>query len=564
MLVLETSGYYVSAQDSSNQGITYLKELQFGRAETWFQNKLKNSPGDVEALIGLGDTYLAINKADSAKTMFQKAITLNSKNPFALVGMGKAALISHDRMSETAYFDRARRAGKTNPEVYCAVADGCMNLTVQDTVTALLFINQGLSINHKYAALHLSTGNLEWLKKNYGLAANAYDRAIFFDPKSAIAYRNLGCVNVIMRSHRDALKAFNKSIEINPDQVLVYKYLGDLLYTTGKYADAERAYQAYNVRAELTSDDKERYAIILFFNKKYGEAAALLEQILATDQDASVLLRIRGYIACETGDFQKGLEYMTKFFSLHDPAKVIATDYLYYAKILQNLGDESKSLDNYKKAIALDPTKTEIYEQMAKLSAKSNQHKEAAFYYQKMAEYGADKLSATFQAGKEFYFEADNWKMRYDSLKKLGQTKQAGFTDSLVVKENIKTFYTKADSAFTVVTQLSAQSSGGYLWKGRIQSLLHPEAENEGAREAYEKALSLLLNGDPASNKKFIIECYRYLGYYHFLGYEKLFTTNRQRAGEMRAKSIDYFTKISKLDPTDAQAKDVLSKMKSK
>ncbi len=552
------------SQNNASQGSFYLGEQQFGKAKSWFLEELKKSPNDVNSLIGLGDAYLFLDSADSAKLLFQKAATINPKNPFALVGLGKVALLNKDRISESDYFDRARRVDKMNPEVYCTIVEGCINLSRQDTVTALIILNQGLSVDQKHANLHLVTGNLETVKKNYGLAMNAFDRAIFFDPKLATAYRNKGRIDMLSHAYADGLKAFNKSIEINPNQILVYKYLGDLLYSASKYSDAERAYNAYRSRTELSLDDKEQFAFILFFNKKYDESAKVLEQVLAVNHDESVLLRIRGYISCETGDYQKGYEYMNKFFALHNPQKLIATDFYYYAKILQNLGKDSLAMENLKNVLALDPGKTEVYEELAKLAAKNRKHKEAAMYYQKMTEKGANKLVYSYLIGKEYYFEGEMWKSRFDSLQKRQKANNYTFVDSSTVKAYMKIYFSKADSAFTVVNQLSSQYAGGFIWKGRMQSILDPQAESTGAKEAYQRALAILQKGDLAKNRNSIIECYKYLGSWYFLAYEKLYPSDKQRSAEMRSKSIDYFNKISELDPNDTQAKEVLIKFKVK
>ena len=47
----------------------------------------------------------------------------------------------------------------------------------------------------------------------------------------------------------------------------------------GKYADAETAYKTFLDRSDASINDVERYAFILFFNKKYDEANKLLDQI---------------------------------------------------------------------------------------------------------------------------------------------------------------------------------------------------------------------------------------------------------------------------------------------
>jgi len=551
------------SQNAENQGSLYLEEQQFEKAASFFRDKLKKSPEDISSHIGFGDALLALNKTDSAKTLFQKATALDSKNPYALVGLGKVALLSNDRIGESEYFDRARRTDKLNPEVYCAVAEGCINLSKNDTITAWLFLNQGLNINAKFAKLHLITGNLELFKKNWGLAANAYDRAIFFDPRSAIAWRNRGYINLISHTWKDALTAFDKSAAIRPYQVLLYKYLGELYYATAKYKESEQAFKTYFSRTRPTSDEKERFAIVLFFNKKYSEAAALLEEVLAVNHDESVPLRIRGYIAYETGDYENGLALMRKFFTLHDPGKMIPLDYIYYAKLLQKTGDEPLAIENYRKAVALEPARTDLYQEMARLASKNRMHGAAAQFYAKMIENGADRLNATFLAGKEYFFEGESWKSRFDSLKELQKRNGIPFTDSLKVRENRRYFYLKADSAFAVVVKLSPDYAGGFIWKGRIQSLLDPEARNSGARDAYEMALGLLMKDDQIKNRKSIIECYKYLGSWYFLAYEKLYSTNKQESAEMRSRTLDYFTKITELDPSDKQALNVLRKMRA-
>lgn len=549
---------------SGRQGNRFLAEQQFGRARNAFLTSLKDSPNDAAAWVGLGNACLALNAVDSAKTAFQKALSLDDKDPFALAGLGKVALVGNDRVGATTYFERARRAGKNNPELYCAIAEGCMNLARQDTATALNYLNQGLSLFPKNSCLHLSMGHLESIKGRYGPSANAFERAIFFDPTSAVAYRDLGRTQAVARSYRDALKAYNRSLELAPDQLLGYKYLGDLFYSLGRYPEAEKAYQTYLDRADATADDKERMAFTLFFNKKYHEAAALLEQVMVINHDESVLLRIRGYIAGETGDYLQGLEYMNRFFKLHDPNKLLWSDYSYYARMLQNTGKDSLAMLSFEKALTLDSAKTEFYADLARLAAKNRKHKEAAAYYQKLAAKGTDPLNSYFQMGKELYFEGDTWRARYDSLKSLQKTKKIVFTDSIAVDGNIKKYYTEADSAFTRVTQLSPDYAGGYIWKGRIGSLLDPEAQTTGARESYEKALALLEKGDADKNRKSIIECCKYLGSYYYFAYERLLKTDNQQAAAMKVQSTVYFTKIAEMDPNDAQAKEVLSKLKDR
>jgi tetratricopeptide (TPR) repeat protein len=179
-----------------------------------------------------------------------------------------------------------------------------------------------------------------------------------------------------------------------------------------------------------------------------------------------------------------------------------------------------------------------------------------------MIDLGADKLVNNFLIGKEYYFEGERLKTRYDSLMQLQKNKQIPFPDSSSIKKAVISLYINADSAMTAVTKLNPEYAGSYIWKGRIQSILDPEALTTGAKEQYEKALLILEKADPAKNQKSIVECYKYLGSYYYLAYERLYKSDKKMAGEMRLKTIECFTKISALDPTDEQAKEVLRKLK--
>lgn len=550
------------AQEDKSLGKLYLDDLQFNQARDFFQKTLKSSPNDIWAYCSLGEAYIGLQKLDSAKMMYQKAFTIDPKNPMVLIGLGKMALLNDDHEAEVDYFDKARRQDKKNPRVYWKIAEACYDLSKKDTITGNQYLTQGMELNSKFPGFHMVMGDWEAYKKNYGKAANAYERAIYFDPNSILAHRKLGEIYADARFNRQALDEYNKCIEIDPNQILVYKDLGDLYYSLGRYAEAEKNYKIYMSKAEVTLDDKERYGLILFFNRKYKEAADLLEDVQSKKADESVLLRIRGYIAYETGEYQKGVDYMKKFFDLHNPSKIITSDYMYYARLLQKTGQDIPAMENFKKALAMDSTQTEIYGYLAQLAANNMMHAQAAHYYQEMIDHGADKITNYYAIGKEDYFEGYSYKAKFDSLYNLQKKENIPFSDSTAVRDTMRIWYQKADSAFTKVTELDSTYYGGFLWKGRMASRLDPESETGAAREAYQKALALLLKGDVEKNDRMIIECYKYLASDAFLNYERLKKTDKEKAKELLNATKDYFQKVLEVDPSDKQAIESLDLLK--
>ena len=550
------------AQQNTNKGLLYLDELQYHRARSFFLDRLKTSPNDVRDLCSLGDTYMSLQLPDSAKLMYQKAAGIDPKSPFPVIGFGKIALNKGDDTGKLDFFEKARKMDKKNPEVYYEIASGCFSFSKKDTATANRYLALGIELNSKYPRFHIAMGDIETLGHKYGSATNAYERAIFFDATSALAYRKLGVLQTMARANRDALNSLAKSIELNSDQIMVFKNLGDLYYSIGRFAEAEKNYVIYMERAEVTYPDKERYALILFFNKKYAEAAKLLEDVMKQNADESVLLRIRGYIAYETGDFAKGVEYMSKFFKMHDPDKNIVSDFVYYGRLLQKDGKDTLAIKNYIKALEMDTTKTEIYDDLAKLYASNKMHNEAAGAYKKMISNGADKANSWFAIGKEYYFQAEIFRAKYDTLMLLQKNSNIPFTDSTAVNNLKRLYLQKADSAFTTVTTLNDKYAGGFIWRGRMNSLLDTEAETTFAKEAYEKALAILEAGDVTRNRRSMIECLKYLGSYYFLNSERLLKTDKKQSEVLKETSIEYFRKILRIDPNDVQALEVFKKLK--
>ena len=142
-----------------------------------------------------------------------------------------------------------------------------------------------------------------------------------------------------------------------------------------------------------------------------------------------------------------------------------------------------------------NPFRTENYEELAKLAAKNSLHLEAVGCYKKMIDLGADKVVTNFLIGKEYYFEGERWRARVDSMMQLQKSNIN--SDSSEAKKSMILFYTKADSAFTVVTKLNSDYAGGFIWKGRIHATLDPDAITTEAKDAYQNALVLLEKADP-------------------------------------------------------------------
>jgi len=452
-----------------------------------------------------------------------------------------------DLASATANFDKAVKVNKKNAPTYEIISRICLSLDKQDTATAMKYLEKGLDVNNKFAPFQIVKGNLSAIKGDFGAAANDYQRALFFDASNAEASRELGVLYTKAKNYRDGLEALKKSISLDADQITVYKNLGDLYYTFGKYADAEENYKIYMERCEKSTEDLARFAFILFFNKKYSESSAVLDELLSKGATASVLYRVKGYVACETDDVKGGLGYMEKFFAAHNPDKILSSDYAYYAKLLKKNGQDSLAAVKYEKAIVLDSTIVENYDALADLYSKRGDHLNAVRIFTKLLTVKNDPANINFSIGKEYY---------YQGYLLSTQTKSAD--GSPVLTPDAIESYKKAVEAFLLVQKFSPNYVWGYIWEGRSAAQLDPQAVTSASKEAYEKALNIL-SQDPQKGAKSKVECLKSIGWYYLANSDR--ASNGQKE-ELKKQAVDKYTQVLAIDPTDAQAKAALASLK--
>jgi tetratricopeptide (TPR) repeat protein len=559
-----------SFSQTTGKGLWFQKEEQYGHAFSSFRETINLNQNNDTAWFYLGDLYFKLQRYDSSEICYQKAATLNSENPFAVTGLGKIQLYRKNKEQAQSYFEKARKMGKKNIDVMISIADGYMMPDTRDTLAAHTWLNNALNVNSKNPKLYIKLGDLYYLENNLGKAANAYDAAIYYNKANSEAHVKLGVLYTSANNFPEAFNAFTEATGLEPGLIIAYKYLGDICYTYGKYKDAQKAYETYFQRGEITISDKERFALILFFTKNFSKADSIMEEVIKIRPNSPVLYRIQGYIAYETAEFAKGLEYMNNFFKIQDPNKILASDYEYYGKLLIKNGKDSLGIINLEKSIDLDSSKVYNYEEIARIHVKNDNHVEAARYYHKVVTHTQqEKVNVSFSLGKEYFYEGNKNKAVCDTMISTNKAKKTSYSEDVISAARIKYegYYNQADSCFKVVSQLSTKSHHGYIWRARCWAILDPESLTDSAKIQYEKVLGLIEVSDNPTKKKNIketLECYRYFGSYYYLKSEREKDTNKSDSKADRDTSISYWQKILLIDPNDQQAITVLKGLKQK
>lgn len=525
----------VSGLAQNSPGADYLSLGETKLAKEYFTKNTAQNPE--EAHFYLGEIALKDGNLAEAKAQYEQSASANSELGLGAVGLAKLELKSNAKVGDD-QLKEIQKKNKKNVNVLLAIAKAYSDNGMKDK--ALNVIVEAKKADKKNPYIYIFEGDMLAKENNPGGAAGQYDQAINFDPNCVLAYMKGAQVYEYI-NRNTAADLLKKAIEIKPDYKIAYKDIADLYYRDGFYPEAIAAYKEFFVGGDFTIDDITRYAASEYFTKGYPEAKRLINQGLTREPNNFVLNRLLMYTSNDTKDYNAGLAAGEKFFSIprsaNDTVKYIVQDYMSFGNILSETGNKDRAIDQYKKAIELDPSKVSLFKDIAATCAKDGQYAEAADFFKKYIEMLGEKADPTdyYQLGGYYLSAGAN----VDS-------------DTTLTKEQVKAkatpFFKEADAAYAVVAERKPESYLGYYQRARTNYQLDPESELGLAKPFYEQTVTVLL-ADPEPNSKILIEAYSYLSYFYYLQFEK------SKKADDKSNVKLYAEKVLELDPENANGK---------
>lgn len=524
----------ITALAQNNPGYDYLSLEEIKLAKDFFMKNLKESPAEYHFYLG-EVAYKEGNMAE-AKSQYEKSSSANAESPFGAIGLAKLELKSNTKEATKTLTD-IQKKNKKAVFVGLAVAKAFMDNGMTEQATKSIEELRKADKNSPYS--HILEGDMFAKANKPGDAAAQYDQAIYKDPNNVLAYMKGAKVYEYI-NRRTATELLKKAIAIRPDYKIAYKDLADLNYREGVYAEAISAYKEFFSGGDYTIDDIRRYAGAQFFTGNYEGAKMTIAEGMEKDPNDFVLNRLLMYSLNDSKDYVKGLEVGNKFFSLHRPGidttKYIVQDYLIYGNLKGENGDKKGAIEEFKKAIEMDPSKIALLKTIASASASEKDFEAAAECYGQYL--GMTGVTAT----AEDYFQLGSY---YTSA----GASLSGNEDP-AIKEKGLGLLKKADDAYAKVAELKPDSYLGNYMRARVNYQMDPTSDQGLARPFYEKTIETLL-ADAEPNKNVLIESYSYLSYYYYLQFDK------NKKAEDKTKVKEYAGKVLELDPENGNGKQL-------
>jgi tetratricopeptide (TPR) repeat protein len=220
---------------------------------------------------------------------------------------------------------------------------------MKNTLTAILLVAfaQAFAQSTDSSIYFYQKGVEEKAAKHYLMASRNFDKAIKLNPKYTVAYIENGFTNLEMRKTDFALQNFSKVNELEPENKVAIKELMNLYFSYRQYAKAVDFAQKCK---DCEGVDKV-VAISFYQQEDYAKAEkALLAYVTKNANDAEVNYTLgRTYMEMELG--QKAILY-------------------------------------YEKAVQLDTTRSNWFNELGILCYSINAFKKAALYFSKAAATG--------------------------------------------------------------------------------------------------------------------------------------------------------------------------------
>lgn len=522
----------------SNFGKDYFGIGEYAKAKEYFQAQLATAPA--ESNYYLGEIAFAEGNKDAAAAYFDKGIAADMLYPMNYIGKGKMLLKSNQKEAEL-IFATTLKKNKKNPEVNVGIARAYYEAGLKNLLPAKLEI--ATKVAKKSPLLYILQGDIlvgemkeGEAAQRYGEAAGKYEQALYYDPKNTVAALKFAEVYALINEDASVEKV-KSVIAAHPDYLVAYRTLGRVYNSVGKYKSAIDSYVTYYGEGNCDVVDLDRLAAAYFWTEQYQKSISLLDQGLAKDSMNFVLNRLRMFNAAKTKD-PLGMNIASRFFSIQGKT-FVDKDYAAYATILADAGKFAEALEQYNKVISANAAKPETFKELATLYTKIGDYAKSA---ETMQKYIDMQGGIEVAEGADYYSMGRSWYNAGQALR--NDSTPAGLALA-------KDYFTKADTAFGVVSIKSPESHISYLWRGHTNAALDPNTSQGLAKPHYEKALALIqkkIDGGAsvANYKKDLINIYRYEAWYYF------------DVAKDKDNTIMYCKKILDLDPSNTDAQSLI------
>ncbi|MBI4346938.1 MAG: tetratricopeptide repeat protein [Elusimicrobia bacterium] len=356
------------------------------------------APKDPEAYFNLGDALLRRKDYRKAIESFDRALTLKGTASKILQRRAHAYFKQGDVTKAVSDLRSALEIDPRNGNLYSQLA--LMRIRSHDYVQAERDLGQAAEVGPEDFPFYFAQGMLHGVERRYGLAVNAFKKALSKDPGSAETLAFLCRAFRLGRDPREAVRACSKAIDIDPKLGPAYIDRGFAWIALREFSNAvtdldeghklgarhapaqlARSVAHATMRQYKESDEAYRIAIDLdplvrepdldfdgtpIGKPDYYTLMGNLEKLFDKDQGNPYVYLLRGNAIHNGGYFDRAIMEYTKAMEMDAS---IAASYLARGAALASQQSYEAAEQDYRRAVDLAPHNPQAHTRLLTLLA---------------------------------------------------------------------------------------------------------------------------------------------------------------------------------------------------
>lgn len=384
LTLLMAGSLFMSAQTQGyKDGIEYYKAGQYSNAKTILERTINDASTDQSlANYYLGQVALAKGNKEVAKSYFDKGLAADQNNAYNYVGLGALELLNGNVKVAEDYFDKAQKFAKKDTEVTISIARAYYNadaVAYQKQIDKYI-LKARKDSKSKDPNIYVLEGDMLMDKGAYGEAAAKYENAIVNDPSNSEGYVKFA--NAYFNVNQDfGIQKLQELLEQHPNSALAQRELAEKYFKANHWKKASELYGEYIKNPNHFTEDKARYAVLLYWAEKYPEALVVSEEVLSTDPTNFQTQRVKFLTETAMQNYTAAITSAEKFFASHNATEFNANDYVTYADALSGAGQDSLAILQYEAAVAKFPENADLLKNLSTVYNKNKDYAKSADAY---------------------------------------------------------------------------------------------------------------------------------------------------------------------------------------
>lgn len=359
------AGAAVASAQGFKDGVQYYRADQPEEAEIILTRTLSDPATDIStAKYYLGQIAVQGKKFDAAKKFFEEGIAANPENGFNYVGLGELALNQGNPSAAADFFKQARQYGKKDAVMITDIARAYYNADPEKYAKEITkTLNDAKKADKNCPAIYILEADM-LAPTSVGDAAGYYEMAMSLDPEVDYPEAYVKYARTYFPvSRKFAIDGIKRLVELRPQSALAQRELAEKYYENEQFGAAAEQYGKYIQNPNHFKRDETRYALLLFFSKKYDESLALTRKLLAEDPANFYMKRLEFVDLAAMEKNEEAAEKGAAFIA--SKGEFTPNDFTTYGDVLLKLGQDSLAMVQYESAVNLAPDRADLLETLS-------------------------------------------------------------------------------------------------------------------------------------------------------------------------------------------------------